>query len=152
MPGILLQMKLCYRSGDRYPEEVSRSRRRQAMLGRLAILVILALIFCLRPTLSAMGEAHEMAVHDPSGQHVLFDHGQAEESRQDGGVPAEGEGGSALHVLAHFAHCCGQGSLVVSPIADVAIAPLHAFAPTPPFDAPLPRVRWQTPFRPPIVT
>lgn len=119
------------------------------MLARLILLAVLALALFLRPTLSAMGEAHELA-HDSAGQHVLFDHGQAEEG-PNGAAPDEGKGGSTLHVLAHFAHCCGQGTLAVTPIAAMAITPLPPAAPTPHFQASFSRARWQTPFRPPIV-
>lgn len=117
------------------------------MLGALAMGLVMM------PVLAAIGELHELA-HDPSGTHALAGH--ADHSRD---VPhgqngqGEGEGGSdSLHALIHFAHCCGQSSLVSLPVILTTATPPSADVLPLPEQQLLHQASSLAPFRPPITT
>lgn len=81
---------------------------------RLFVLGLLALSLLLKPVLASMGELHELA-HDPSGQHSHVD-----EFAGDADGEASGKGGNddelgTLHMLLHFAHCCGHSPAATLP-------------------------------------
>jgi hypothetical protein len=104
----------------------------------------------LRPTLSSIGEAHELA-HHAGSEHGLLDQGQPSEDRAGDGAAQEGQGSGTLHVLSHFAHCCGQSSLVAPEGLVAVAAPLQAMLSAQSAKGQVARGRWPTPFRPPIV-
>lgn len=65
------------------------------------------LAFVVQPALAAIGEIHELS-HGSTTEHAEFDEaGAATPSPEDQG------GGEALHVLSHFAHCCGHAPSAV---------------------------------------
>lgn len=115
---------------------------------RVLVLGLFALGLVLQPVMAAVGEMHELA-HDPSGAHGHDLHAD----ELDAELAASGEqdqgGAKTLHVLLHFAYCCGAAAAllpVFEPIASIS-APIRlaiAKAPVPP-PAHLP-----SPFKPPI--
>lgn len=122
--------------------------RRWLPLLRVIVLGLAALGLVLQPVMATVGEMHELA-HDPSGMHSHDLH--AEEL--DAELAAAGEqdqgGAKTLHVLLHFAHCCG---------ATAALLPV--LEPIPPIPAPgrlairkapiPPAAHLPSPFKPPI--
>lgn len=115
---------------------------------RIVLLGLVALGLVLQPVLAAAGEMHELA-HDPAGTH-------AHDLRADppAAAPAAGDGQDApgartLHVLLHFAHCCGATAALLPLLEPMPLAPVNgrlalAEASMPPA-VPLP-----SPFKPPI--
>lgn len=90
-------------------------RRATAVFLRLAVLALLALGLCLQPVLAAMGEVHEVAAHAAqAATHAdVHAHGHADVAVQDGDAGRGPERESPLHLLLHFAHCCGQSASVL---------------------------------------
>lgn len=87
-------------------------RRATAVFLRLAVLALLALGLCLQPVLAAMGEVHEVAAH--AAQAATHAHVHADldvDPRTSDAQTPERE--SSLHLLLHFAHCCGQSASVL---------------------------------------
>ena len=69
---------------------------------------LLLLAFVVQPALAAIGEIHELS-HGSTTEHAEFDEaGSATPSPED-----QDGGGEALHVLSHFAHCCGHAPSAV---------------------------------------
>lgn len=117
------------------------------------VMALLVLGLLARPTLSAVGEVHELG-HEGAATHV---HAAILEDPGDGAHAADGHAhdgnhGDAglLHTLLHFAHCCGQ----VPALPSMPFAPALAWtAGTAPVRADrdlLPSAPLLTPFRPPI--
>ncbi|MCB1569440.1 MAG: hypothetical protein KDI69_11570 [Xanthomonadales bacterium] len=113
-------------------------------LFRTALLVLLALCLVTQPVLAALGEMHERRVHPESATLHLDQVG----SHADGAAHDESE--DTLHLLLHFAHCCGQTTAVFA-------ANIWTPAPLPtrserlaPSSAPRITTRLNPPFRPPI--
>lgn len=78
------------------------------MLRYLALGLLVCMLMA-RPVLAAIGESHELA-HDPSTRHA---HLVNEPLPADSATPqADGAEDPAIHALLHFAHCCGQGSVL----------------------------------------
>lgn len=110
---------------------------------------ILALSMVLRPVASSMGELHEFA-HSPAGQHQDIGEQPQPTSLADAGQAPEGDGVLPLHLLLHFAHCCGHTAATPAEIYLQAFNPPPAAGPTWQPQTPLTSTRWPTPFRPPI--
>lgn len=124
-------------------------RRRLPAALRLIALAILALSMVLRPVASSMGEFHEFA-HSPTGQHQDIGDQPQLASLADAGQAPEGDGAIPLHLLLHFAHCCGHTASTPAEVYLQAFNPPPATGPTWQPQTPLTSTRWPTPFRPPI--
>lgn len=126
-----------------------RSRLRRCLpLLRVLVLGLFALGLVLQPVMAAAGEIHELA-HDPSGMHGHDVH--ADEIDMELAASGEQDQGGAktLHVLLHFAHCCGAAVALLTVFEPVPAIPatgrlMTAKAPAPP------AVRLPSPFKPPI--
>ncbi|WP_051176159.1 hypothetical protein [Luteimonas mephitis] len=122
-----------------------RPHRWQPLL-RVLVLGLFALGLVLQPVLANVAEYHELA-HDPSGSH-------AHDLRAvDGaeGIPGDEQSEDAwtLHLLLHFAHCCGATAALLQAFKPLPVArPDGRLAIT---KTPMPpQVRLTSPFRPPI--
>lgn len=112
---------------------------------RLFALLLIAVGLVFQPVLAAAGEIHEFS-HDPSGSHahdVHADSGAASDLADDTA------GSATLHVLLHFAHCCGANTAL--PLdASLTGSMVH---PAKVFDALFrmaPQAPVPAPFKPPI--
>lgn len=116
----------------------------------MIVLTLLALGMVLQPVLAAVGEYHEIE-HSPSGTHAHALHASEapEDLDQERGSVPPADDAPALHVLLHFAHCCGATAAVLSGGQVLATTPgsdiVAAIEPQSPRQAPLP-----APFKPPI--
>lgn len=126
---------------------LSRLRRCLPLL-RVLVLGLFALGLVLQPVMAAVGEMHELA-HDPSGMHGHDVH--ADEIDMELAASGEQDQGGAktLHVLLHFAHCCGATVALLTVFEPIPAIRAHdrltiARAPIPP------EVRLPSPFKPPI--
>ncbi len=115
---------------------------------RVFVLGLFALGLVLQPVMATAGEMHELA-HDPSGMHGHALHADD----VDAELAAAGEQGQdearTLHLLLHFAHCCGATAPLLPVLKSIPAMPAAgrlAIAKTP---IP-PQVRVATPFKPPI--
>ena len=75
------------------------------------MLGLFALGVALQPVLASLGELHELA-HDPTGGHAHVEHVDGA-SALDAIDQQESEQAGTLHVLLHFAHCCGQSATLL---------------------------------------
>lgn len=108
---------------------------------RVFVTVLLALAMVLQPVMASVAEIHELA-HDPTGGHAHVEHADAVADE----LSIDEEEGAAvtLHMLLHFAHCCGQSTSLIPalqvvkpiptaerPLLDLQQLPLHprTFAP-----------------------
>jgi hypothetical protein len=113
-------------------------------LFRTVLLVLLALCLVSQPVLAALGEMHESRVHPESATLHLDQVG----AHADGAAQDESEG--TLHLLLHFAHCCGQTTAVfATSVLIPTLVPTHGERLAPP-SAPRITTRLNPPFRPPI--
>ena len=124
-------------------------RRRWLATLRLIAFAILALSMVLRPVASSMGELHEFA-HSPTGQHQDIGDQRQLASLADAGQASEGNGAIPLHLLLHFAHCCGHTAATPAETYLQAFNSPPATGPTWQPQTTLTSTRWPTPFRPPI--
>lgn len=128
------------------------SRLRQHSLPlilRILLLALFSLSLVLQPVLASMGELHELA-HDPTGGHAHVDHGDALADELSAADAEEKGTAVTLHVLLHFAHCCGQSTTSIPALQVVNCMPT-AERPFPDLQQlPLHR-RSFAPYRPPIV-
>lgn len=115
---------------------------------RFVVLGLFALGLVLQPVMAAAGEMHELT-HDSSGMH---DH-DLHADELDAELAATGEqdqgGAKTMHVLLHFAHCCGATAALLpglKPIPAASTGGRLAIAKTP---MP-PQARLTSPFKPPI--
>src|SRR3546814_10948534 len=69
-----------------------------------------------------MGELHELA-HDPTGGHAHVDHGDALADELSAADAEEKGTAVTLHVLLHFAHCCGQSTTSIPALQVVNCMP-----------------------------
>ena len=123
-------------------------RHRQSFAQRLLVLVLFALSMVLQPVLASVSEIHELA-HDLVAGHVHVDH--ADETSADVAPNGQDDGpAAALHMLMHFAHCCGQSPAATVP-ATFAM-PMRTAATAPPVRGPqrVTSARMLAPYRPPI--
>lgn len=121
--------------------------RRWLTFLRVLVLGLVALGFVLQPVLAAAGEMHALA-HDPAGTHAHDLHAEAGDPAPSGGEPSE-DGAATLHLLLHFAHCCGATAALLpmpAPVPAVAAPGRLAVAKAPA----LPAMRLSSPFKPPI--
>lgn len=120
---------------------------------RMIVLALLVLGMVLQPVLAAVGEYHDIE-HDRPGTHahalhasdVPGDPGQQSGTGTD--VPPDDDE-PALHVLLHFAHCCGATAAMLAggPVND----PLQGSDAVVAVEPQAPRQRpLQAPFKPPI--
>lgn len=122
--------------------------RRWLPLLRVLVLGMIALGLVLQPVMAAAGELHELA-HSPPGLH----HHGLDADALDAQLAAAGEqdqgGAKTLHVLLHFAHCCGATAALLTVLEPIPAAPVagHLAITTTPI---LPQVRLSSPFKPPI--
>ena len=116
---------------------------------RVLVLGLFALGLVLQPVMATAGEMHELA-HDPSGMHghaLHSDDGGAELIAA--GEPSE-DGAETLHVLLHFAHCCGGAAAALLPaLKPIPAMPLTGRLPVAKTSIPL-QARLTSPFKPPI--
>lgn len=114
----------------------------------------LAVGVLLQPVLGAWGEVHDTAAHSSSTAQTLHDANAVAHDDHHGGVsshdsPFEEDSG-ALHLLLHFAHCCGQS---VALAVDGLIAPsarINTARLLPPVYVRRLGAHLTSPFRPPI--
>ncbi|MBS0200451.1 MAG: hypothetical protein JSR70_08375 [Proteobacteria bacterium] len=117
---------------------------------RTIALAILALSLILRPLAASLGELHEFA-HNPTNQHQDIGDLPTKASITDGAkVASEGDNAEPLHLLLHFAHCCGHAAATPSEFHLQAFNSPPASRPTWQLQATVASARWKTPFRPPI--
>ncbi|QOY62661.1 hypothetical protein INQ40_12455 [Lysobacter sp. H21R4] len=112
------------------------------------MLVLLGLGLVLQPVMAAVGEMHELA-HDPSGMHGHDVHADDLDVELEASGEQDQGGAKTLHVLLHFAHCCGATAAVLNVFEPIPAMPAPerltiAKAPVPP------AVRLSSPFKPPI--
>lgn len=115
----------------------------------LLVLGLFAFGLVVQPVLAAAGEAHELA-HAPSGLHQHGPHADD----VDAELAANGEqedGAATLHVLLHFAHCCGAPAAtlpaLLKPVSAIPAPGRLAIA-----KSSMPaQARLETPFKPPIL-
>ncbi len=111
---------------------------------RVLVLGLFAVGLVLQPVMAAVGEMHELT-HDPSGSHIHDQHaddlGAGDEHDEDGA--------STLHVLLHFAHCCGATAAMVQLLGPVPSMPADASLATA-MTPMAPQPRLSSPFKPPI--
>lgn len=123
-------------------------RRRWLPLLRVLVLVLFALGSMLQPVMAAAGEMHELT-HDASGLHAYDLHAD----EVDAELAASGDQGQddtrILHVLLHFAHCCGATAALLPALGP--IPPMSASGGLAIAKAPIPpQARLASPFKPPI--
>lgn len=115
------------------------SRRPTLSLCRWLMLAALALSVILQPVLGSVSELHELS-HDAASAHG------ASEVEMPG---EEGDAAGTLHVMHHFAHCCGH--VVPTSAAPLVLPQISHSEPTTLTDSRVvPSGRWLAPFRPPI--
>jgi len=123
-------------------------RRHWRRFLRTGALLAFALCLAVQPVLSALGEMHEFTAHAdsaaPHQDHVApHGHGDADAGDVD-------DSGSALHLLLHYAHCCGHSvGLALAYFAPL-LVPAASSALLPPSLPSAPAARLSGPFRPPI--
>ena len=122
--------------------------RRWLPLLRVLVLGLFALGLVLQPVMAAVGEMHELA-HDPSGSHVHGQHADDLDAGLDAGDEQDEDGARTLHVLLHFAHCCGATAALVQLLGPVPSMPADASLATA-MTPMAPQPRLSSPFKPPI--
>lgn len=134
-----------------YPDDVKvRSASRSNTVLRTIALAILALSLILRPLAASLGELHEFA-HNPTGQHLdIGDHALKTSLADADPAAQEGDNIDPLHLLLHFAHCCGHTAAAATDYAFNTPALAPAIPPAWQLDTPRASARWTTLFRPPI--
>ena len=134
-----------------YPENVKhRPASRRNTLLRTIALAVLALSLILRPLAASLGELHEFA-HHPISQHQDIDDLPAKASiAKAAQMASEGDGAQPLHVLLHFAHCCGQTAATPVNYVFGAVDSPPATQPAWRLEISHASARWTPPFRPPI--
>ncbi|MGH8083851.1 MAG: hypothetical protein ACREPV_01065 [Lysobacter sp.] len=122
--------------------------RKLSTPARLLVLLVFALALLVQPVLASVGEVHELA-HDPSGLHSHAEHpgDTAAEPASSGELGDEET--STLHLLLHFAHCCGHAT--AAPLATIKVAaPMPATQPAMTHAQVISQTLLFAPFRPPI--
>lgn len=147
-------VKLC--TGDRSGSlRRMRGPSRQLAVSavRTILLTLLALGMVLQPVLAAVGEYHDIE-HSPAGTHAHALHASElpDEFDPERGTARDvppADDAPTLHVLLHFAHCCGATAAVLTggQVLDTVpgsetVAVIEPQAPR--------RVSLPAPFKPPI--
>ena len=122
--------------------------RRLLSLLRVLVLGLFALGLVLQPVFAAAGEMHELA-HDPSGMHAHAQHADDVDVELTAAGEQNEEGAETLHVLLHFAHCCGAAAAMVSIPTSILAMPLTGRLALAKASIQLP-ARLTSPFKPPI--
>ena len=125
-----------------------RTPRQKSPWLRSLVFVLLALGLFLQPVFAAVGEAHEFE-HNSSGMHAHGLHPDDVAAELAAAGEQSEDGAETLHVLLHFAHCCGATAAMLPVLKPIPIVPLGdrlaiAKAPIPP------QARLTSPFKPPI--
>ena len=115
---------------------------------RVLALGLFALGLVLQPVMAAAGEMHELA-HDPTGTHAPGQHADDLDTELDAGDEQDEDGARTLHVLLHFAHCCGATAAMAQVLEPVPSVPADASLATAMTPMP-PQPRLTSPFKPPI--
>ena len=127
---------------------VRRRFRRLLPLLRVLVLVLFAAGLVVQPVLAAAGEMHELA-HDPSGTHAHGPHADDVAAEMAAAGEQHPDEARTLHVLLHFAHCCGAATAmlpIVKTLPAMSLSDPLAVA-----EKPMPlQARLSTPFKPPI--
>lgn len=115
---------------------------------RVLVLALFALGLVVQPVLATAGEMHELA-HDPSGMHAHDLHADDVDAELIAADEQDEDGARTLHLLLHFAHCCGAAAAMVPILNSIPAMPLTgrlaiAKAPIPP------PAHLTSPFKPPI--
>lgn len=111
-------------------------------------MLVFALCLAVQPVLGALGEMHEFSAHAATAD-LHLDHLTPHEEAQAGSAAQEDTGGT-LHLLLHYAHCCGH---TLALAADQFTAPslMHTSAQSlPPVSPQAAASHFTNPFRPPI--
>ncbi len=111
-------------------------------------MLVFALCLALQPVLGALGEMHETTDHAASAV-LHLDHLTPHDAQHAGDVERGGADG-ALHVLLHYAHCCGHTVGLSVAAFEAPIAPLSSVQQLPPASPHVVASHLATPFRPPI--
>lgn len=130
---------------------MTRSRlrpRRLLPLLRALVLALFALGLVAQPVLAAAGEMHELA-HDPSGMHSHAEHADDVDAELTATGEQNEEGAETLHVLLHFAHCCGAAAAMVPILNSIPALPVNGHLAIVETKI-LPQARLTSPFKPPI--
>ena len=129
------------------------SRQLAVSAVRTILLTLLVLGMVLQPVLAAVGEYHDIE-HRPAGTHAHALHASEvpDDLDQERGTAQDvppADDAPALHVLLHFAHCCGATAAVLSGGHVLTTVPgsetVATIQPQSPRQVPLP-----APFKPPI--
>lgn len=84
---------------------------------RTLVLALFVLGVIVQPVAASMSEIHELS-HDPVEHQTLAEHLNVSASENDeDGAPGR------LHVLHHFAHCCGQFTGIVAVTVELQLPP-----------------------------
>lgn len=125
-----------------------RHARRLRHVWSISLILVFALCLAVQPVLAALGEMHAFSAHAATAD-LHLEHRAPHEEVQAGSAAQEDTGGT-LHLLLHYAHCCGH---TVALAVDEFAAPSLMLDSTPV----LPSVSQQVvashlgnPFRPPI--
>lgn len=123
-------------------------RHRLPLVLRVFVLTLFALSLGLQPVLASAAEIHELA-HDPTGGHAHVEHS---DTMSDEVAADDQENGAAgtLHMLLHFAHCCGQSAAAMNPVPFAMPTPTTSTKPLLHEPQALLSARILAPFRPPI--
>ena len=118
------------------------------LLGVL-VLGLFALGLVLQSVLATAGAMHYELAHDSTGMHAHDLHAEDVDAELVAAGEQDEDGAKTLHVLLHFAHCCG-GAAAVPPILNtIPAAALTGFLTIAITPIPL-QARLTSPFRPPI--
>lgn len=124
----------------------SRYRLRQAL--RASLLLVIAVCLAWQPVLTALGEVHEATVHAASAV-THGDHSTPHDDPPNGDAEQDGSDGT-LHVLLHYAHCCGY-TVALAAVEFVPPGVVLAMAnPRLPISPQVAASHLTSPFRPPI--
>lgn len=115
---------------------------------RVLVLGLFALGLVFQPVFAAAAEMHELA-HDPSGLHAHAQHADDVDVELTAAGEQDEEGAETLHVLLHFAHCCGAAAAMVAIPTSIPAMPLTGRLAIAKASIPLP-ARLTSPFKPPI--
>ncbi|WP_147652663.1 hypothetical protein [Vulcaniibacterium gelatinicum] len=126
---------------------IQRSRHGWLPALRTLLLLAFALSLALQPVFGAMGELHESTAHAASaGLHADF---AAPHDGEQAGDSDSGSDNDALHLLLHYAHCCGHAVGLVRAFEPPSMA-LPAAVQMPLVSLLAPAFSANVPFRPPI--
>lgn len=115
---------------------------------RVFVLGLFALGLVLQPVMATVGEVHEFA-HDPSGTHAHDLHSDDKDAELAAAGEQDQDAAKTLHMLLHFAHCCGAITALLPVLKSIPAMPAAGRLAIAKTSIP-PQVRLATPFKPPI--